>query len=199
MAAVADICRSHGPDDREQDGAQRLPRHLQAREAIDPCRTDALGGHIDDWEPCQAHHSSDRSGTNRHGPKGQPNQAQAWLPTPQAWRLPVPHCMVTFTLPAALRGLARSHQQSLYTLLLRRSAAALQALTWEPSLLGGHRGLVGVLHTWLRDLPSHPPVHSLVPGGGLSADGQDWLPSREACLGHVTPLSRRFRAKFREH
>jgi len=56
---------------------------------------------------------------------------------------------------------------------------------------------VGVLHTWSRDLSYHPHVHFLVPGGGLSADGQQWLASRPAFLVHVKPLSKLFRAKFR--
>ena len=51
---------------------------------------------------------------------------------------------------------------------------------------------------WTRDLRYHPHVHFLVPGGGLAADQQAWLPSREEFLVHVRPLSVLFRAKFRE-
>jgi hypothetical protein len=40
-------------------------------------------------------------------------------------------------------------------------------------------------------------VHYLVPGGGLSADREQWLPSRAKFLVHVKPLSKLFRAKFR--
>lgn len=58
--------------------------------------------------------------------------------------------------------------------------------------------MVGVLHTWTRDLLYHPHVHYIVAGGGLSADGT-WLPSRPAFLVHVKPLAVVFRAKVRDH
>jgi hypothetical protein len=60
------------------------------------------------------------------------------------------------------------------------------------------RGLVGVLQTWTRDLRYHPHLHFLVPGGGLSADGQRWLPSRANFLVRVEPLGVLLRAKFRD-
>jgi hypothetical protein len=73
-------------------------------------------------------------------------------------------------------------------------------------LVGGQIGLIGILHTlrqaqgrlWTRDLNYHPHVHYLVPGRGLSDDGQNWLQSREDFLVHVKPLSILFRAKFRD-
>ena len=64
--------------------------------------------------------------------------------------------------------------------------------------MGGQIGMIGILHTWGRDLSYHPHVHYLVPGGGLSDDGQSWLPAREDFLVHVKPLSILFRAKFRD-
>lgn len=56
----------------------------------------------------------------------------------------------------------------------------------------------GVLHTWTRDLRYHPHVHSLVPGGGLAADGHPWRPSRVDLLGPGAALSPIDRAKFRD-
>jgi hypothetical protein len=105
--------------------------------------------------------------------------------------------MVTFTLPAALRRLARRNQKLMYDLLFRCAAAALQELAQDPRFVGGQIGLVGVLHTWGRDLSYHPHVHFLVPGGGLTADGQQWRQSRRGFLVHVRPLGQLFRAKFR--
>jgi hypothetical protein len=81
-------------------------------------------------------------------------------------------------------------------LLFQTSAAALQELARDPRFVGGQIGMVGVLQTWTRDLRYHPHVHYLVPGGGLSADGQHWYRARNAFFVHVKPLSRLFRAKF---
>jgi hypothetical protein len=85
-----------------------------------------------------------------------------------------------------------------YNLLFRASAAATQQLARDPRFVGGQIGLVGVLHTWSRDLNYHPHVHYLVPGGGLSDDDQSWHQAGEDFLVHVKPLSILFRAKFRD-
>jgi Putative transposase len=54
----------------------------------------------------------------------------------------------------------------------------------------------GVLHPWPRDLASHPPGHSLVPGGALSPEGsQGFSPRCEAWLVPVRARSRLFRGK----
>jgi hypothetical protein len=59
-------------------------------------------------------------------------------------------------------------------------------------------GMVGVLHTWGRNLSYHPHIHYLVPGGGLAANGKTWLPARNNFLLPVKALSRIVRAKFRD-
>jgi hypothetical protein len=106
--------------------------------------------------------------------------------------------MVTFTLPAALHKLARQHQKTVYNILFRTAAAALQQLAWDPRYVGGQIGMVGVLHTWGRKLNYHPHVHYLVPAGGVSADRQQWLGVRHHFLVPVRALSILFRAKFRD-
>ncbi|MCP5101108.1 MAG: hypothetical protein GY943_36620 [Chloroflexi bacterium] len=63
--------------------------------------------------------------------------------------------------------------------------------------MGGQIGMVGVLHTWGRNLSYHPHVHYLIPAGGLASDGQSWLPSKANFLLPVKPLAILFRAKFR--
>jgi len=57
--------------------------------------------------------------------------------------------------------------------------------------------MIGVLHTWTRDLRYHPHIHSIVSGGALSADGT-WRPSRQDFLVHVKPLAVLFRATYRD-
>ncbi|HEX9092043.1 MAG TPA: transposase, partial [Anaerolineales bacterium] len=135
---------------------------------------------------------------NRHCPKCQNENAQAWLEQQQAMLLPVPYFLLTFTLPAGLRELARRQPRLIYDLLLRMSADATQKLAQDPRFVGGQVGLVGVLHTWGRNLAYHPHVHYLVPAGGLAADGKTWLAACQKFLLPVKALSRIFRAKMRQ-
>jgi Putative transposase/Transposase zinc-binding domain len=134
---------------------------------------------------------------NRHCPKCQNQQANEWLQAQPELLLPTHHFLVTFTLPAELRALARSHQKTSYNLLFRASAAALLQLARDPRFVGARLGMVGVLHTWTRQLLYHPHVHYIVPGGGLTADGR-WRSSRSDFLVPVKALSLIFRAKFRD-
>jgi len=177
---VADIFQLHGPAYRAQC-ADRLPKSpLAALEAIVQCRTAALGGHVSQCTECGELEYSDHSCKHRHCPKGQNEAVTQWVEQQRALLLPVPYFLVTFTLPEALRGVARAHQAPLYNMLFQTSAAALQALALDPKYLGGQLGMVGVLHTWTREMASHPHIHSLVPGGGLALDGSQWLSPRSA-------------------
>ena len=173
-----------------------LASPLKAREDIERCRTEALGGQLYGCEHWGDAPYSYHSCKNRHCPKCQNDQAEAWLDNQRSLLLPIPHFMVTFTLPEELRAFARSHQKTLYNLLFRASAEALQELAADPRFIGGRIGMVGVLHTWTRDLHYHPHVPYIGPGGGLSAEGTG-LPSRPDFLVHVKPLSGLFRAQVR--
>jgi hypothetical protein len=111
--------------------------------------------------------------------------------------LPVSYFLLTFTVPDWLRSLALGQQKLVYNLLFRASAAALQQLAQDPRFVGGQIGMVGVLHTWGRNLAYHPHVHYLVPGGGVDENGR-WLSARHNFLVPVRALSVLFRAKFRD-
>ncbi len=173
-----------------------LPNHRGAMAAIEHCRTEALGGQVYRCGVCNTVRYSYHSCRNRHCPTCQQDAAQTWLTRQQDFLLPVPYVLVTFTLPATLRELARQHQRRLYTLFFRASATALQQLAHDPRFLGGQIGMLGVLQTWTRDLRYHPHIHYLVPVIGLASDGT-WTQPSSAFLVHVKPLASLFRAKFR--
>src|SRR6266545_3543253 len=170
MLEVADIFRLHGPAYREKFGNRMLPSHRRAMQDIATCRTASLGGQLYYCAQCQ-------------------EQSELLLPTH--------HFLVTFTLPAELRAVARSHQKTIYNLLFRTSAAALLQLAQDPRFVGGRLGMVGVLHTWTRQLLYHPHVHYIVTGGGLTDDGR-WRGARKDFLVPVKALSPIFCAKFRD-
>ena len=198
MIELADIFRTYGPAYRAKFGAKMPPSHLQAMRAIERCRTPALGGHVYTCPDCGETLYRYHSCRNRHCPKCQHENAQRWLEQQFELQLPVPYFMLTVTLPSQLRPFARSHQKLVYAVLFHASAEAAQQLACDPRFVGGTLGLVGVLHTWARDLSYHPHVHCLVPAGGLAENGQTWLPSRKKFLLPVKALSKLFRAKVRD-
>jgi hypothetical protein len=198
VVELAEIFRRYGPAYRAGFGDQLLPSHRQAMWAIEHCRTEALGGHVYHCPDCDQHLYQYHSCRNRHCPKCQNEQAQHWLEHQQALLLPVPYFMLTFTLPAPLRPMARNRQALLYDLLFRTSAAATQRLAADPRFVGGQLGMVGVLHTWGRTLTYHPHVHYLIPAGGCTDDDQTWHPARDDFLVPVKALSGIFRARFRD-
>jgi len=195
---LADIFRQYGPAYRQKFSDQILPSHLQAMGAIEQCRTEALGGQVYTCPECAEQQYSYHSCRNRHCPKCQNDKAQEWLRAQQDLLLPVPYFMLTFTLPAALNQIVRSNQSLLYNLLFRVSAAATQHLAKDLRFVGGQIGLVGILHTWGRNLAYHPHIHYLVPAGGLVTDNRTWLPARKDFLLPVKALSKIFRGKFRQ-
>jgi len=195
---LADIFRRHGSEYREKYGGRMPLSHRQVMRAIEQCRTEALGGHIYSCPDCGEVLYRYHSCRNRHCPKCQNERTQQWLEKQKDLRLPVPYFLLTFTLPEGLRAVARSNQKLIYHLLFRTSAGAAQQLARDPRFVGGQIGMMGVLHTWGRNLSYHPHVHYLVPAGGLAEDGQTWLPAGKNFLMPVKALSKIFRAKFRE-
>jgi hypothetical protein len=58
--------------------------------------------------------------------------------------------------------------------------------------------MIGVLHTWRRQLPYHPHIHYIVPGGALSKTDGKWYCSRIDFFLPVKSMSKISRDKFRD-
>jgi hypothetical protein len=199
MPTVADVVRRYGGAYLERFGATMPAAHQKVLRAIAACRTGELGLVLYRCECCGQIQAMGRSCGDRHCPACQRDKAEAWLEKQTDRLLPCPYFLVTFTLPAALRDVARSHQRVVYSALFEASSEALRTLAADPKFVGTDRlGFFGVLHTWGRTLEYHPHVHYVVPGGGLSSDGSRWLPARADFLVPVKALSLLFRAKFRD-
>lgn len=197
MLELADIFRSAGPRYREAHAEQMLPSHHRAMRDIVACRTPALGGSLYQCDGCGALGYRYHSCRNRHCPKCQEERAQAWLERTRTRLLPCDHYLLTFTLPAQLRPVARSNQKLVYAALLREAAAAVQTLANDRQWIGGTLGILAVLHTWSRTLEYHPHAHLLVTAGGLTSDGAAWLkPAHPRFLAPGYMLSKIFRAKM---
>lgn len=197
MVELAQIFHQFGPAYQRTYADKLLPSHRRTIADICNCRTAVCGGHLYTCQACHTTQFCYHSCQNRHCPKCQHQAGQDWLLRQQELLLPVPYFLLTFTLPTELRPLARSHQRLVYNLLFRASAAATQQLAQAPRFVGGQIGMVGVLHTWGRNLAYHPHVHYLVPAGGLAGNGR-WRSARHNFLVPVHALSLLFRAKFRD-
>jgi hypothetical protein len=112
--------------------------------------------------------------------------------------LPVEYYHVVFTLPAPISAIAYSNKAAIYRLLFDVAAETLLTIAADPKRLGARIGATLVLHTWGSAMTHHPHVHGIVPGGGLSPDGERWVACRRGFFLPVRVLSRLFRRRFVE-
>jgi hypothetical protein len=193
---VAEVFRSFGAAYRERYGGQLSLEQLRAMRAIEVCRTAVLGGHVEACDQCGGERISYNSCRNRHCPKCQGLDKERWREAQQAALLPVRYFHLVFTLPVGLGPLALRNQAVVYALLFRAASETLLELSADPRHLGARIGFTAVLHTWSQTLEYHPHLHCIVTGGGLSADGQQWVSSRGDFFLPVAVLSRLFRGKM---
>jgi len=191
---VAEVVRKHGAAYAQ---AHKVPRrHLRVLNDIVQCRTAVLGGHLERCDQCSYERISYNSCRNRHCPKCGALAREKWLRARQEELLPVPYFHIVFTLPDELNALALINQRVVYNILFHAAAQTLLVLARQPRHLGAEIGLIAVLHTWGQTLVEHPHLHCIVPGGGLSDDGAQWIASREKFFLPVHVLSQVFRGKF---
>ena len=195
---VADIFRGHGPAWRRANAGHVSLGQLKVMSAIESCRTAALGGHVARCEKCAHSQISYNSCRNRHCPKCQGAAAKDWLAAREADLLPVPYYHVVFTLPAAIADIAYQNKAVIYDLLFKVSAETMLTIAADPKHLGARIGITSVLHTWGSAMTHHPHVHMIVPGGGISLDGERWVACRPGFFLPVRVLSRLFRRLFLE-
>ena len=130
--------------------------------------------------------------------KCQASAAHRWLEARQADLVPVEYYHVVFTLPAPISAIAWYNKRVIYGLLFDIAADTLRTIAADPKHLGAQIGATLVLHTWGSALTHHPHVHGIVPGGGLSPDGERWIACRPGFFLPVRVLSRLFRRHFLE-
>ena|SRR5215467_692512 len=198
LLEMADVIRNAGQPFLERNHSWITWHHQKVLQAIERCRTAALGGHRDQCTRCGHSAISYNSCRNRHCPKCQGNARHRWLEARRQELLPTPYVHVVFTLPRELAPLALQNKKVIYDLLFRTSAETLLEVARNPRHLGGEIGFFGVLHTWNQKLQHHPHVHCVLPSGGLSADRSRWIQSRRSFFLPVKVLSRVFRGKFVE-
>lgn len=194
MIEIQDIFNQYGNQYREN---HKLPLNiLKAMSAIESCRTAKLGGHVDECDTCGHIRISYNSCRNRHCPKCQTLAKERWLENRKKDLLPVGYFHVVFTIPQELNFITLLNQKEIYSILFKSVSETLLELAKDIKYIGADIGFISILHTWGQNLMNHPHIHCIVPGGGLSLDGSQWINSRKDFFIPVKVLSRKFRGKF---
>jgi hypothetical protein len=193
---VADIFRAEGTAYRTVQAGHLSLTQLKVMSAIENCRTAALGGHVDACEDCGHRRIAYNSCRNRHCPKCQAAAARIWLAEREADLLPIGYFHVVFTLPTEVADIALQNKAIVYDLLFRAASETMMTIAADPKHLGARIGITAVLHTWGSAMTHHPHIHMIVPGGGISLDGRQWISSRPAFLLPVRVLGMLFRRLF---
>jgi Putative transposase/Transposase zinc-binding domain len=192
---LAQIFREYGEAYRSTHPLCAQQRRVM--QAIEDCRTAALGGHLEVCDHCGAEVARYHSCRNRHCPKCQTLAKERWIEARTAELLPVPYFHLVFTLPHELNPLAQGNPKVIYDLLFQAASETLQTFGRDPRWLGGEIGITLVLHTWGQNLSQHLHVHCLVTGGALGPEEQ-WIFPKRGFLFPVRALSIVFRAKYLE-
>jgi hypothetical protein len=153
---------------------------------------------VDKCDECGHIRISYNSCRNRHCPKCQNTQREAWVEDRKQDLLPVAYFHVVFTVPDKLNGLFLEHPADLYNLLFASVWETISQFSYTK--LNAETGMVAILHTWGQNLSLHPHIHCVVPGGGISFKGQ-WKQvsiseNGKMFLFRVENLSKVFRGKF---
>lgn len=196
---VADIIRAHGDAFRRDHARVLSAPQKRVLNALERCRTAALGGHLEECDRCGHQRIAYNSCGNRHCPKCQSLARAKWLDQRRCELLPAEYFHVVFTLPNELAALALQNKRLLYGLLFQATAESLQSIAADPKRLGANLGFFAVLHTWGQTLTHHPHVHCVIPGGGLAPDRRSWVRCRPSFFLPVHVLSRRFRTLYLQH
>lgn len=192
---LAEVFTAHWPAYEKEHGARIPHAHRKAARAILACRTELRGVVRSVCGSCGERTIAPLSCGHRACPQCGTAAASAWRERSAAKLLPVPHFLVTFTVPEQLRALLRAHPEAGYAALFAAHASALGSTIRDK--LGGGGGWTSVLHTWTRELIFHPHIHSIVAGLVLTGDG---LPRRVAKSDYLVPhalLARRWRDDLR--
>ena len=196
---VADVLHRYGTDYRLHNGASMSMAQHRVMRAIEACRTAVLGGHIEQCNQCGHQRNAYNSCGCRHCPKCQSLARFQWLQDRQSELLNTAYFHVVFTLPEQIAAIAYQNKRELYGILFRAAAETLRTIAADPKHLGAEIGFFAVLHTWGSNLLHHPHLHCVVPGGGLSPDGTQWISCQAGFFLPVQVLSRLFRRLFLEY
>ena len=116
---------------------------IRTLSALSKCRTAALGGHIDGCTNCGSLRISYNSCRNRHCPKCQGNEREAWIQAREKELLPIAYFHLVFTLPSELNTLCMQYPRIMYASLFDAAWDTINTFSKDEKHLGAtsHRCL----------------------------------------------------------
>lgn len=167
-----------------------------ALNAIGGCRQGQYGEMLLSCASCAHDSALPRSCGHRACNQCQQHSGQQWLDRQLVKQLPVDYYMVTFTLPRELHGLAKTHRNVVYPLLMKCAAETLKTFGLNKKHFESELGFCAVMHTHTRRLDYHPHVHIVVPGGGIHRRRKEWRKIQGKYLFNGRALAKVFRGLF---
>lgn len=137
------------------------------------CRTEAMGSVTTTCDRCSVEYRLFRSCRNRSCPLCQSEARQKWLEARLEEILPGEYLHVVFNTPKELDVLAQYCPEEFYDAVIR--AAGHAVIDVGRSELHAQLGCHAHLQTWGQSMAFHPHVHCVVPCGGFSEDGTQWI------------------------
>ena len=176
---VADVFRRYGEAYRQEHGASLSTAQRRVMTAIEVCRTAALGGHLEQCDQCghRAQLLTTVAGIDIAQNASRLARAQ-WIEDRQSELLEIPVFSRGLYRAAEIAAIAYQNKEVVYGILFQATAETMSTIAADPKHLGAEIGFFAVLHTWGQTLHFHPHLHCVVPGGGISPDGQRWVSCR---------------------
>ena len=194
--SLADTAARYRTDFLRGYGHRMSDEHRHALSAIIHCRTEHYGQLRWRCGECEQTLHLYRSCGHRSCPRCQNQDNEQWLVRQQQKLLPVDYFMVTFTLPAELRGIAWQNQRVLYQSLFDAAVSTCRDFARNDKHLRGKIGQSAVLHTQTRRLDYHPHVHVIIPGGAIDSKRRCWRRKPGQFLFAHKALASVFRARM---
>jgi len=198
LAGVIDTFRA---EFLAQYGQRLTADHHRALAALGHCRSQASPMMQLHCAQCDHQRLVPHSCGHRLCPHCQHHESQQWLARQMQRRVPAGYFLLTFTLPAELRPLARAQPRIVFDLLMGCSWQTVSTFSRNDRQLQGTPGAIAVLHTHSRRLDYHPHVHLVVPAVAVDVERRRWRCKRGAQCGRPylfngKALAQVFRAKM---
>lgn len=170
---------------------------MRAAQKIIDCRTEVMGGHI---QECPEGHYQKvwyNSCKHRMCPQCSKMDKEKWIKKQSEKTLNTHHHHVIFTIPHHFNQLWLLNPKEMTGALFKSAKEALFCMIEDERFLEAYPGMIAVLQTWGENLSFHPHLHCIVTGGGMTEEGK-WKKSNENFLVPVDGkgLMSVFRAKF---